>query len=671
MNIAGLIGADITDADIAWGRDAMRLPTHAFSGEDGNDPRVSVLKRLDSVDVEACPGSGKTTLLVTKLAILAKKWQPLRAGVCVLSHTNVARNEIEETLGSLPEGAALLHDPHFVGTIHSFVNEFIAIPWLKSQGVEIQAVDTEIALDRRWWQLPWGTRNYLDNQHLDKYCLSYKSHDFRKGDMEKFASHTDTHKFIVGVCERSYEQGYFCYDEMFVWAKRALAECPTIATSLRRRFPLVFIDEVQDNSELQSALLHQVFFEGGKPSIRQRFGDSNQAIFQHNESSAETDKFPASPHVDLPNSHRFGSAIAGFADPLGVRPYGLVGCGPRTSPKLGVPVNTIFLFEDESIQSVLPSFAQLLLESFTHEELTSSHFSAVAAVHNTDKDDKVPRSLKHYAADYDPTIVVKDCKPSTFLQYLRAARGHTLQTSNVFQLVRGFANGVMRLAGMVPGSPSKPMLSQSAHRFIEKSLTEHSARLEDYRSALRMLVDCMGLPAETEWVQELCPRIRRIVSTLSGVAFAGTTGETFLSWSESAPRADTTSSLPRRDNIFSYPEDAPTVRIHLGSIHSVKGETDTATLVLDTYFKKHHLLELKPFLLGKKKGGANGSAALQNRMRLHYVGMTRPANLLCLAMRKDALSDAEQKTLEKRGWKLVMCVPSSTVAVSESKGEVQ
>src|ERR1700733_12536351 len=137
MNVVDLLGTDISDADIAWGCDAMGLPSYAFSGQDNNDPRVGVLKRLDSVDVEACPGSGKTTLLVTKLAILAKKWQTLRSGVCVLSHTNVARNEIEERLGPFPEGSALLHYPHFVGTIHSFVNEFIAIPWLKSQGVEI------------------------------------------------------------------------------------------------------------------------------------------------------------------------------------------------------------------------------------------------------------------------------------------------------------------------------------------------------------------------------------------------------------------------------------------------------------------------------------------------------------------------------------------------------
>ena len=137
----------------------MGLPATAFSGLDGADPRLAVIRNLESLDVEACPGSGKTTLLVTKLAILAKKWRPSRRGICVLSHTNVARNEIEEKLGSCAEGSALLRYPHFVGTIHSFVNEFLAGPWLRSRGNPVRVIDTEITLDIRWRRLPYRPRN--------------------------------------------------------------------------------------------------------------------------------------------------------------------------------------------------------------------------------------------------------------------------------------------------------------------------------------------------------------------------------------------------------------------------------------------------------------------------------------------------------------------------------
>src|SRR5580698_384343 len=94
----------VFDEDIAWACGVLGLPPDAFSGPAGNDPRLAVIKSLDTLDIEACPGSGKTTLLVAKLAILARSWNERRRGICVLSHTNVARNEIENRLGSTPEG---------------------------------------------------------------------------------------------------------------------------------------------------------------------------------------------------------------------------------------------------------------------------------------------------------------------------------------------------------------------------------------------------------------------------------------------------------------------------------------------------------------------------------------------------------------------------------------
>lgn len=94
----------INDEDTAWAAQTLGLPADAFSGPDGNDPRLQILKSVATLDVEACPGSGKTTLLVAKLAILARKWTDARRGICILSHTNVARREIESSLGFTHEG---------------------------------------------------------------------------------------------------------------------------------------------------------------------------------------------------------------------------------------------------------------------------------------------------------------------------------------------------------------------------------------------------------------------------------------------------------------------------------------------------------------------------------------------------------------------------------------
>ncbi|MFR3413643.1 MAG: UvrD-helicase domain-containing protein [Coprococcus sp.] len=89
MEIEKLANIEITDEDILWVEEMMGGKVHFDSA------RVNVLKNMDSVDIQAFPGSGKTTILVAKLAILAKKWPYSNAGICVLSHTNVAREEMK------------------------------------------------------------------------------------------------------------------------------------------------------------------------------------------------------------------------------------------------------------------------------------------------------------------------------------------------------------------------------------------------------------------------------------------------------------------------------------------------------------------------------------------------------------------------------------------------
>lgn len=109
--------------------------------------------------------------------------------------------------------------------------------------------------------------------------------------------------------------------------------------------------------------------------------------------------------------------------------------------------------------------------------------------------------------------------------------------------------------------------------------------------------------------------------------------------------------LPGHDNFYRYPFEAPEVQISVGSIHSVKGQTHTATLVLDTFYFNHHLQELKPWLLGQKIGKGGEGSRLQTRLKQHYVAMTRPTHLLCVAM-KDTFTDAEIATLKARSWRV-------------------
>ena len=64
-----------------------------------------------SCDVQAVPGNGKTTLLAAKLALLSRTWRSRTQGVCVISHTNAARHEVERNLLQHPTASAFLSYP--------------------------------------------------------------------------------------------------------------------------------------------------------------------------------------------------------------------------------------------------------------------------------------------------------------------------------------------------------------------------------------------------------------------------------------------------------------------------------------------------------------------------------------------------------------------------------
>ncbi|MFG1225257.1 UvrD-helicase domain-containing protein [Xanthobacter wiegelii] len=654
----------IRDEDVAWAAALMGLGPNGFAPVDGDDSRLRAMLRLDTVDFEACPGSGKTTLLVAKLAVLAMRWPFRQQGICVLSHTNAARNEINAKLSNTAAGIALTRYPHFVGTIHSFVNEYLALPWLRSKGVEVRCIDTKIALAKRWALLPPKTRWALQQAQLTESCLIYSQPDYGGGKTGNFRPHTPTYQAIVEARRASSEQGYFCFDEMFIWANQLLDQHPQTISTLRRRFPLVFIDEAQDNGEEQSALLYRIFCAGDGPSRRQRFGDSNQAIYaSSNHSGATTDLFPGTAVHPIPRSYRFGQDIADHVKGLGVVPQPLVGAGPPDHLGTDPKARAIFLFDDRTVQTVMARYGQLLLDSFDAAVLEKGVFTAVAGVHEPGEDDHIPRAMGHYVPSYDPTCARKEAAPSSFVQYLARARFETAASGNTDRLVNATAAALLA-ASEVAGATHGQIGRKSPHRRVLEALGDSESRAS-YIALQEIVLTRQGDIAPSDWTAEALPHVEAVVRQLSGVGALTADVVTFLT--ARSPQITATAEpaiAARTDNLFTYPPDVPRVRIRLGSIHSVKGETHTATLVLDSFFHSHHLSELKPWLLGTKSGGSSTNSRgrqvpegprILGRLKLHYVAMTRPTHLLCLAMRKDAFSGGELDTLAGRGWTIIDC----------------
>ena len=656
----------IDQEDIAWATGVLDLPPTAFTGPDGTDPRAQLLKSLVSHDIAACPGSGKTTLLVAKLAILARKWRFRTRGICALSHTNVARYEIEKRLSNTDAGRHLLSYPHYIGTIHAFVSEFLAVPWLRSRGYPVKIIDTAICEKRRWSKLSHGTKFFLERNHIEPFDLCLSSSEFavsKKSGKSPCGENTPTYKDLVKSLKATAEEGYHCYDDLFLWANNLIETFPEIVEIIRMRFPIVFVDEAQDNSESQSAILHRLFEPSQASVIRQRFGDPNQAIFDALQlGEATTDKFPNdSLKKDIPNSHRFGQTLANFADPLGLTPYGLQGQGTLKRPLGSGELegkHTIFIFSEPTAKLVLDAYGNLLLNTFSDDELRQGRFTAVGHIHSPSSPDpqKFPQHVGDYWEKYDPLLASRTPNPQSFLQFIRAGAREMEQEKEAYPYVNRIAEGILRLTHMLTKGRALSPLAPP-HRQLLKRLEESTSGASLYTELVSSLVIKQETLTEAYWTN-LSSSVRKIAEAIADDPVWDSKAHEFLDWNDEPEGDETTPRVPR-DNVFRYVNGPREARISVGSIHSVKGETHTGTLVLETFWHKHGLAGLIPWLSGEKNG-QTGKHQIDLRLKVHYVAMTRPTHLLCLAMHKKSLSTGDGdlsdpiiQKLKARSWNIV------------------
>jgi DNA helicase-2/ATP-dependent DNA helicase PcrA len=659
-----LASMPIETEDIRWVESVLSLPAKAFG--DSTSPRCAVLLSKDSADISACPGSGKTTLAVAKIGILSRHWVDVTRGMCVLSHTNAARYEIEARLSRTPAGRKLLTYPHYIGTIHGFVNEFLALPSLRSLGFAVKMIDTNVCSRRRWAALPFGTKKYLDKQNFELTNIRITDAQFnftKDGGPLPFATTTETYRNIQSACATVARAGYHCYDDMFMWARDLLTSRPEMADVLRNRFPIVVIDEAQDNSEMQSSLLQTLF--PWEAVTRYRFGDPNQAIFDFfGGSGATTDAFPK-PELkkSIVDSYRFGQVIATLADPLGITPYGLHGVGPRVPLSSGLSSqNTIFLFEEKTIHGVLPRYGELLLQTFSDSELERGVFSAVGQVHNPPASygsNQFPKYVGDYWGDYDPELATHDSRPSFFVSYVIDAQRQTRESNHSGPGVHKFAEGMIRIV-QLSDSGNAIQARRTQHRVVLERLDDDML-LAKYVDVVTTYILELASLTQDAWENKIRPIMVEVAGKLNGAPVTGKAVNEFLQWivtSESG--ANSFFSKKPTDNNYHHSVDNREVQIRVGSIHSVKGKTHTATLVLETFWHEHNIASLLPWLSGDKSGGSDVGKRDSLRLRVHYVAMTRPTHLVCLAMHRRAVSVASGELdqgrigkLQMRGWEVV------------------
>ncbi|NQZ83313.1 MAG: UvrD-helicase domain-containing protein [Colwellia sp.] len=592
-----------------------------------DETRKNIIKTFD--DVQACPGSGKTTMVAAKLLIIAKKWQSKHQGVCVLTHTNVAKQEIIDRLNQDSDGVKLLSYPHFIGTIQEFINKYIAIPALRSNELCVNHIDDEMCNTKAWYLLSHSTRAYLERNRITSLQdLQYK---FNAGELElsvpgfDSASPSRSYRELLEAKDILIKDGYYYYHEMYAFANKSIHDTPELLDSIRHRFPFAFIDEMQDTQKFQDELLNKIFLHENVKF--QRFGDPDQAIYSGNGEENQTYNTAVLDTVE--NSHRFDNSIALLAKNLSYNRINLT--SNKTVPVISQ--HTIFLVDENSRYNVFNAFARLC-----EQAIPIDCVNPIKTVGAVGKRKEESLTICHYLDSFDKDNNINKFKPKKLIHYFYEAKRLIGGHEAYHMVLSGIARcGRMADCELTFSDNSKSFYSTTS---IRKYLKD-SNNFIDFNMLVKGLID--SSMDVTRWNDTIA---RLLV--LTGMQ-TSTVKRDFILFESSieagAPQNETYS------NRVIVNINGKIVENELSTIHSVKGETHAATLVLETKNYNFDIGTLIDYILNENTVKPT-AVRKKGFMKMLYVAFSRPEHLLCIAMDKSRFPPEHISKSNYAGWNI-------------------
>ncbi|MCC8397587.1 UvrD-helicase domain-containing protein [Paraburkholderia sp. MMS20-SJTR3] len=558
------------------------------------DDQINALLHMDSADFQAVPGSGKTTLLGAKLALIARKWPYANRGICILTHTNVATQEIEQRLRKIPNGEELLGYPHYIGTIQTFINKYFAIPWLRESQIELKEIDDEAYADRilglakktediKGWLFQKG---FLDERSKSVRGIRYSGPELTltTSGRTPLPAKGKTITALKLIKSRLTREGWLRYDDMFAFAERAMQYVPTLADTIAHRFPLVFMDEMQDTSDLQLDVLCKAFFGD---TIIQRFGDINQSILNRGDGT-HMHAFPKKEFFEVSSSLRFGRQIADVANRLKLVGGNMEGHGGEA-----IAQPALILYSDATIQSVVHRFGVWTAEHFTSEELASRPIKAVCGVK---REGNAKQQVGRHIKDYVPSFVIDASRPAgaraTICRLVRDAGASEDIGRTTIARTSTARLAVLKLLGHYGRPDVRGVTSWNQLRRILQQ-DSHSLQAAN-RVVLDIVEGVYGTETEDQWIASR----NRLLLALENLIEVDVPAQDIAIMKFEIDTGASIAAQPGGVNTLRIDACGKSFDMQLSTIAGVKGETHLATLVLESCVNKQYdLSELIPYLL--------------------------------------------------------------------------
>ncbi len=594
-------------------KEIEKAELHILGKDNFNNEQKSFIKCLDSCCVQAYAGTGKTTSIVGKLHVLAQKnvWRNGR-GICVISHTNVAVDEIKKYVAK--HYPSIMQYPNFIGTIQEFINRFLFTPCLASQGLRIKFQDesrfvdykkdlhnqTVIQrIDNKLRQLNFSKNSEAKNDFFERLKTM---HIFSKGLYARkkyngFTEYTDLKTATVSqdiiysgfadLIKKKHNDGYFLFIESFVYGYEYLKQNPILKNIISQRFQFVFLDEAQDCSEIQLITLDELF--NNSKVIFEQIGDINQAI-------SEEKWKPAEGYLSLSQSKRFGNNLAESVNKFQFgNGSGVVGTGLDVKKYL-------ITYDSGKEGEVLKKYAEILK---TENIDTDKNFFAISHKHD---------QLKKYFPDYSEKLA-KNKNKKRFYRFDSDIEYVNLLTRVVLQ-EKG-ANFISKVLLNLLYKHFK--VGGNSHGQLKEYLRT-SQKMGDFK---KLVLDISMDILQNERITELDGLKNRLNTILGENNIDFTVGSQTI--------------VQNNSNENKFFHDG--VEINIGTVHSVKGQTHNATLFFSN--REYNGKENLDIQWALKNAGVHAPYF----RRLLYVSASRSKYLFAFVIEKSAYDTIADKTM--------------------------
>lgn len=287
-----------------------------------------IIKQNGLFVVKAGPGCGKTTCVANRFAELLKDWQYFHRGIATISFTNVAWKKIEEILLNTHNIKTAISYPHFLGTIDSFINQYIFLPFGHLVMECIRRPELVGPPYNDWEPTDnyffWGERECTKNKcKLNYFSYNINNELYNTSQRSHFNKCSIEHSRCEKLKKAFNQKGYATQLDANYFAYKILTKFPQIAKAISFRFPFLMVDEAQDTSEIQMKIIDLLIEKGLKEVML--IGDPDQAIFEWRAANPDLfkKKYDKWNHIDLKDNYRssqiicdFFSKISSFSSPL-------------------------------------------------------------------------------------------------------------------------------------------------------------------------------------------------------------------------------------------------------------------------------------------------------------------------------------------------------------------